>query len=138
MSSVFATFTLAKDEIMIKVGLSKSCTTTVVESNTAAAVASGDMKVFATPMMVALMENAALTALAPYLNEGESTVGISVNVKHTRASAIGRNITATATVTEVDGRRIAFEVVAKDDLGEIGRGTHERFIVNKEKFLGKL
>ncbi|MDO4672571.1 thioesterase family protein [Falsiporphyromonas endometrii] len=123
---------------MIEVGLSKSAKTKVLKENTAVSVGSGDLSVFATPMMVALMENAALSVIQPFLSDEESSVGILINVKHTRASAIGREVIATATIKEVDGRRIVFDVKAEDELGEIGSGVHERFIINKQKFLSKL
>jgi len=87
-------------------------------------------QVFATPMMVTIMENAALNAIRDYLEPGESAVGTIVNVKHLAATPVGHQVTATAEVTKVDGRRIEFNVSARDEIEEIGAGTHERMIVD--------
>lgn len=87
-------------------------------------------KVFATPMMVTAMENAALNAVRDYLDPGESAVGTLVNVKHLAATPAGHMVTAQAEVTKVDGRRIEFNVSARDEIEEIGRGTHERMVVD--------
>lgn len=86
--------------------------------------------VFATPMMVTAMENAALNAVRGYLDPGESAVGTVVNIRHLAATPAGHQITAEAEVTEVDGRRIAFKVSARDDTELIGEGTHERMVVD--------
>jgi fluoroacetyl-CoA thioesterase len=86
--------------------------------------------VFATPMMVTAMENAALNAVRGYLDPGESAVGTAVNVRHLAATPVGHQITAEAEVTEVDGRRVAFKVSARDDTELIGEGTHERMVVD--------
>jgi len=86
--------------------------------------------VFATPMMVTAMENAALNAVRDYLEPGESCVGTLVNVRHLAATPVGHRITAQAEVTKVDGRRIEFKVSARDDREEIGNGTHERIVVD--------
>jgi fluoroacetyl-CoA thioesterase len=87
-------------------------------------------QVFATPMMVTIMENAALNAIRDYLEPGESAVGTIVNVKHLAATPVGHQVTATAEVTKVDGRRIEFTVSARDEIEEIGNGTHERMVVD--------
>ena len=86
--------------------------------------------VFATPMMIAIMENAALNAVRGYLEAGESAVGTAVNVRHLAATPAGHTVTAEAVVTKVDGRRIEFEVSARDESELIGRGTHERMVVD--------
>ena len=86
--------------------------------------------VFATPMMVTAMENAALNAVRNYLGAGESAVGTAVNVRHLAATPAGHLVTATAEVTKVDGRRIEFNVSARDEIEEIGNGTHERMVVD--------
>ena len=86
--------------------------------------------VFATPMMIAIMENAALNAVRAYLDPGESAVGTAVNVRHLAATPAGHTVTADAVVTKVDGRRIEFEVSARDENEAIGRGTHERMVVD--------
>lgn len=87
-------------------------------------------QVFATPMMVTAMENAALNAVRDYLEPGESVVGTVVNVRHLAATPAGHTVTATAEVTKVDGRRIEFTVSARDEVEEIGNGTHERMVVD--------
>ena len=89
--------------------------------------------VFATPMMVTAMENAALNAVRDYLEPGESCVGTLVNVRHLAATPVGHRITAQAEVTKVDGRRIEFRVSARDDREEIGNGTHERMVVDLDR-----
>src|SRR5438105_2110866 len=87
-------------------------------------------EVFATPMMITAMENAALNAIRGYLEPGESAVGTVVNVRHLAATPVGHEVTAQAEVTGVDGRRIEFTVSARDEREEIGRGTHERMVVD--------
>ena len=87
-------------------------------------------QVFATPMMVTAMENAALNAVRDYLDPGESAVGTMVNIRHLAPTPVGHRITAQAEVTKVDGRRIEFTVSARDDIEEIGAGTHERMVVD--------
>ena len=87
-------------------------------------------QVFATPMMVTIMESAALNAIRDYLEPGESALGTMVNVKHLAATPVGHQVTATAEVTKVDGRRIEFNVSAHDEMEQIGSGTHERVLVN--------
>jgi fluoroacetyl-CoA thioesterase len=90
-------------------------------------------KVFATPMMVTAMENAALNAVRDYLDPGESAVGTQVNVRHLAATPVGHRVTAEAVVTKVDGRRIEFNVSARDEIEEIGNGTHERMVVDMDR-----
>jgi fluoroacetyl-CoA thioesterase len=94
--------------------------------------------VFATPMMVTAMENAALNAVRDYLDPGESAVGTLVNVRHLAATPVGHRITAEAEVTKVDGRRIEFKVSARDETEEIGNGTHERMVVNLDRLNQRL
>jgi len=110
----------------------------VTRENTAAAVGSGGVDVFATPMMVALMEMAALRLVQPHLAEGETTVGTIVNVKHTAATPLGMSVRAVARLDAVDGRRLVFTVEAYDDREKIGEGTHERFVVQLQKFLDRV
>ena len=121
----------------IEIGLKGRSETLVTEGNTAAAVGSGLVPVFATPYMIALMENAAANSLLPHLAEDEGSVGTQLNVAHSSATPIGMKVWAETTVTAVEGKKITFEVVAFDEAGEIGRGTHERFIIKPEKFLAK-
>ena len=122
----------------MKIGDNGTVTVKVTKENCASAIGSGALDVFATPSMIALMENAACEAIKASLQPGESSVGTKVNISHLKASALEDTITATATLTEIDGRRLVFEVVANDSKGIIGEGTHERFVINVEKFLSKL
>ena len=89
--------------------------------------------VFATPMMVTAMENAALNAVRDYLGPDESAVGTVVDIRHLAATPVGHRITAEAVVTKVDGRRIEFKVTARDEVEEIGNGTHERMVVDLDR-----
>lgn len=123
---------------MLETGLKYESRLIVSESNTASALGSGDMDVLATPAMVALMENAAMKAVADYLPEGSTTVGVEISTSHLKASAIGANVVAQACLEEVDGRRLKFSLKAWDDAGVIGEGVHTRFIVDRERFLSKL
>ena len=111
---------------------------TVRECDTAQAVGSGNLPVFATPMMVALMENAAMKAAEQLLQEGESTVGSEINIKHLRPTAVGEEVSATATLIAQEGRKLTFSVVATDRNGTIGEGTHVRYVINIEKFMSKI
>lgn len=121
----------------IEIGLKGRAETIVTTENTATAIGSGLVPVFATPHMVALMENAAYTSLTPHLNEGEGSVGTHLDVAHSAATPVGMKVWAESVVTCVEGRKVTFQVRAFDERGEIGSGTHERFIINGEKFLAK-
>lgn len=123
---------------MIKVGLKYESQTVVSTTNTANALGSGDMEVFATPAMIALMENAAMMAVAPHLDEGASTVGIEMATSHIKASPIGATITASAELISAEGRKLSFKVKAWDEQGVIGEGNHTRFVVDRERFLSKV
>lgn len=122
----------------LKPGLTGTTETVVRETNTALAMGSGSLHVFATPCMIALMEQAACNAVAACLDEESTSVGTLVNVTHDAATGMGKAVTATATLVEVQGRKLVFEVTAADEDKQIGKGTHERFIVNKGKFIAKL
>ena len=122
----------------MEIGLTFTSTTVVDNTNTAVALGSGDMEVFATPAMVALMENAAMNAVTPHLEAGQTTVGTEVSTTHIKASALGATITATATLTAIEGRKLTFAVTAHDGDNIIGEGTHTRFIVDRERFLAKV
>ena len=121
----------------ITVGLKGTVKETVNENITAEKFGSCSLPVFATPMMVALMEKAACKALENSLDEGSTTVGTKVDVEHIAATPVGMEVTVTATVTAVDGRKISFSVEAFDEAGLIGKGAHDRFVVNAEKFTAK-
>ena len=122
----------------LKPGLTETAETVVRETNTALAMGSGSLHVFATPGMIALMEQAACNAVAACLDEESTSVGTLVNVTHDAATGMGKAVTATATLVEVEGRKLVFEVTAADEDKQIGKGRHERFIINKEKFMAKL
>jgi len=123
---------------MLKRGLSAQSRTTVTEALTAAAMGSGDLAVFATPAMAALMEHAAMTAVAGELPSGATTVGAEMNVSHIKPSGLGTEVVATAVLTEVDGRKLTFNVGARDAEGMIGEGTHVRYVVDRERFMARL
>ena len=123
---------------MITIGKFASCTTQVTDKNTAMAVASGSLDVFSTPMMIALMEQAACLCIKGNLEAGQTTVGTKVDVSHIKPSPIGANITATATVTDFDNKFITFSVKAEDKDTLIGAGVHVRVIVDIDKFMSKL
>jgi fluoroacetyl-CoA thioesterase len=93
---------------------------------------------FATPMMILVMENAALNALKPFLEPGESAVGTAVDVRHLAATPVGRDVSAIAEVVAVEGKRIDFKVSASDGSDEIGRGTHQRIVINLQSFNDRL
>ena len=99
---------------------------------------SGSLEVYATPAMLALMEKAACNIVDSCLDEETTSVGISVNLSHDAATAVGKTVTAKAVLVGVDGRKLTFKITVSDNYGTIGQGTHERFLVNKAKFLGKL
>lgn len=121
----------------LQAGMKGQAAVAVTMENTAAAVGSGLLPVFATPSMIALMEKAACEAIAPAMAEGQGTVGTLLNVKHLAASPVGDSIRAEAELVQVDGRRLVFKVAAYDGTGLIGEGDHERFIIQNEKFLAK-
>lgn len=123
---------------MLEKGLSAQSRTTVARENTAAAMGSGDLPVLATPAMVALMENAAMQAVAPELADGETTVGAEMNCSHIKPSAVGAEITASAVLTAIEGRKLTFNVGARDAEGMIGEGVHIRYVVDRERFMAKL
>ncbi len=122
---------------MLELHIKGTAALTVTDEVTAASVGSGMLPVFATPSMIALIEKAAAESVAPQLEAGTTTVGTRLDVAHTAATPVGMTVRAVTELTEIDGRRLIFTVHAFDDAGEIGSGTHERFIVNAEKFLAK-
>ena len=109
----------------------------VTEEKTAKAMGSGELPVYATPAMIALIEKTAWMSVAGELEEGQGTVGTKLAGEHVSASPLGAHITCKTTLVGVDRRRLLFSVEVSDDAGLIGRGTHERFIVDNEKFVTK-
>ena len=121
----------------IQLGMQGEVTTLAEREDTALEVGSGDLLVYATPCMAALMEGAACEAIAASLPEGQTTVGTLLNIEHIAATPVGMEDRAQATVTAVEGKVITFDVQAFDEAGQIGRGIHKRVIVNSQKFLDK-
>lgn len=122
---------------MLTIGIKGSQTVTADESNSAKAMGSGTLDVFATPAMIALMEKTAWTSVAPYLEEGQGTVGIKLDVTHDAPTPLGMTITCESELVEIDGRRLVFNVTATDGKDIIGSGRHERFIISDDKFQNK-
>ncbi len=121
----------------IETGMKGRAEAVVTQENTAQAVGSGLVPVFATPYMIALMENAAVNAVQAQLAPDEGTVGIRLDITHDAATPIGMKVWAEAEVTAVEGRKLTFTVTAYDEAEKIGGGTHQRFIIKPEKFLAK-
>ncbi len=121
----------------ITIGMKGIAETVVEREDTATEVGSGSLLVYATPCMVALMEGAACEAIAEAIPEGQTTVGIALNIEHIAATPVGLEVRAEAEVTAVEGKVVTFELHAFDEAGEIGRGTHKRCIVNSQRFLDK-
>ena len=119
-------------------GLCHSETLVVEHKDTAAVYGSGSLEVFATPAMIALMEKTCLESVNAQIGEGNTTVGIAVNIKHLKASPVGSTIRCNAKLIEVDRKRLVFEVQCFEGENLIGEGIHERFVVDSEKFMGKL
>ena len=122
---------------MLTAGIIKEITEKVTDKNTAKTMKSGELNVYATPAMIALMEQAAYTSVADELEEGQGSVGTLMNVKHISATPVGMEVTAKSELVEIDGRRLVFQVEAFDERGKIGEGEHERFIVDNVKFQQK-
>lgn len=121
----------------LKIGMTNEAETEVNGNNTASFAKSGSLPVFATPFMVALMEQAAAELIEPFLQEGITSVGTALNIEHLAATAVGAKVKAVAKLTSFDNRKFTFDVEAYDNAGLIGKGTHERFSVKADKFLKK-
>lgn len=122
---------------MLEIGVKGYQEVQATEANSAKTMGSGSLDVFATPAMIALMEETAWKSIQPYLEEGQGSVGIQLNVDHLAATPLGMKVHCQSEVTAVEGRKIEFKVEAYDEVGLIGEGTHQRFIVDNEKFQGK-
>ncbi len=122
---------------MLEVGLKNRIDIEVKEENTAKAVGSGTLEVFATPQMINLMEKCACFGLEPYMEPGKTTVGTMLNVSHVSATPVGLKVWCESELTAIDGRRLAFKVTAYDEKGIIGEGTHERCIIDAQRFMQK-
>lgn len=122
---------------MLETGIRGTQTVTVNESNTAMTMGSGTLDVFATPAMIALMEETCWRSVAGRLDAGCGTVGTRLEIRHTAPTPVGMEVTCESTLSEVDGRRLVFEVTARDAKGVVGEGKHERFVIQSEKFQAK-
>ena len=119
----------------LTIGLRSTASTTVTPEKTAAACGSGSLPVFGTPFLLALMEEATCNAVSDALEDGQSTVGVSMDIRHSAPSPVGMEVRAEATLTEVNGKMLTFSVTAYDQAGEIGSGTIRRCIIRSESFL---
>ena len=122
---------------MLKTGIKGTKTVTVNEANTAKTMGSGTLDVFATPALIALMEETCWRSVADQLEDGCGTVGTLLEIKHTAPTPIGMDVTCESELVEVDGRRLVFTVQAHDAKGLVGEGRHERFVIQNEKFQAK-
>ena len=122
----------------METGLTYTSKLVVSKDHVAAVMGSGDLHVFATPAMVALMENAAMMAVAEHLPEGSTTVGAMMNTSHVKPSPVDETIQVTAVLTGIEGRKLTFSIKAEDSKGVIGEAEHVRFIVDRAKFMSKL
>lgn len=122
---------------MLEVGIKGRKEIVVTKEKTAKSMCSGALDVFATPAMIALMENTAFESVANLLDPGCGTVGTALNVKHVSATPVGMKVTCETELVKVDGRALTFSVKAYDEVGLIGEGEHERFIIFEEKFQKK-
>jgi predicted thioesterase len=122
---------------MITVGIKGKEEIVVTAENTAKVVGSGELEVFATPAMATLMEKTAYKSVAPYLEEGQGTVGTSLNIRHLAATPVGMTVTCESELIEIDRKRLVFSLKVSDGVDIIGDGTHERFIISNEKFMSR-
>jgi fluoroacetyl-CoA thioesterase len=122
------------ETLTLQPGLVGEASITVTDTMTAAALGSGNVDAFSTPALIALLEAAAIDALKGRLPDGQTSVGTMLNVRHLAATPVGMAVTARATLKEIDGRRLVFDVEAWDAVERIGEGTHERFIVTRTRF----
>jgi len=126
------------DLSMLRVGLSGSATSLVTEDRLATRVGSGDVPVFASPMLIAVMEAAAVDCIQARLPENHQSLGVHLDVTHSAPTPLGFTVTATATLKAIEGRKLTFEVAARDEIEEIGKGLHTRIIVDTPRFMARL
>ena len=120
---------------MLEPGIKGKQTVTVTHEQTAAHYGSGALEVFATPAMVALLEETAWKSVQPYLEAGQGTVGTRVDVRHLAATPLGMQVTCESELVEIDRRRLVFQVEIYDEKTKVGEGIHERFVIQSDKFL---
>ena len=125
-------------EFLIPLNISATRSLLIEKEHTAKSLGSGEVEVLATPMMIALMEAAALEVVQPFLASGWTTVGTKINIDHLRPTTLGEKVSAEAILITRDDRTLEFHVEARDNFGIIGQGSHQRTIINIEKFMGKL
>lgn len=118
-------------------GIKNTIKIIVTNNKTAAAMGSGTLQVFATPAMIALIEETAWRSVTPYLEDGQSSVGTKLDISHISPTPLGMTVKCETELTEIDGRRLVFKTDVYDEMGLIGTGTHERFIINADKFQKK-
>lgn len=121
----------------MEIGIKHTLSVKVTPELTAQTVGSGLLPVFATPMLLSLAEACCCEAIADQLEDGTTTVGTLADIRHTAATPVGMTVTCECELVEIDRRRLVFRVVMRDEAGEVGGGTHERFIVNSERFMAK-
>ena len=122
------------NDFNLRIPMHGEARTKVTGDNTAVKFGSGSVDVFGTPAMIALMEEASINTVDKKLPEGFATVGIELGIKHIAATPKGMNITASAELLEIDGKRLVFKVEAFDEVEKIGEGTHQRYIIELDKF----
>ena len=122
----------------LEAGITHQQTKKIEHGDTALHYGSGSLEVYATPAMIAFMEHTALKTVQSYLPPGYDTVGFEVNIRHLKPTAVGKTVTCRATLTEADDKKLVFKLEAHDDGGIIGKGTHTRYIIQKEKFMSNL
>ena len=125
---------------MLEAGIKNKKDMIVTEENTAKAVGSGGLEVFATPALIALAEKTVYESVVPYLEEGQGTVGTNIDIKHIAATPVGMRVVCETELIEYDAsnpRRLLFSVNVYDEVEKIAEGTHERFVINNDKFMGK-
>ena len=123
---------------MLQAGIKGKLQFTVTKDKCAGALGSGELDVFATPAMIALMEETAWKSVVSYLQPGEGTVGTALDVRHVAATPLGLQVTCETELTIVDRRRLVFDVKVYDPFGLVGEGSHERFVIDYEKFMKKV
>ncbi len=122
---------------MLEKGIKNTLTIKVTEDKTAKVMGSGILDVFATPSMVALMEQTAAESVQPHLDEGVTSVGTKIDVEHLAADPVGIEVTCESILTEVDGRKLCFDIIVSDKHGVVGKAYHERFLIKSESFMAK-
>ena len=122
---------------MLETGTKGILETTVTESMTASAVGSGELEVYATPMLIALAEETAWRSVVGELKPGQGTVGTKMNLHHIAATPVGMKVRCETELTGIDGRKLTFSIQVYDETGKVAEGTHERFIIDNEKFMAK-